>query len=206
MADNLDMKAEFKAVSFRNGFPLTLIKQKKQEIDEDEKKKTDFDPNAINLKMEQLVWMVHGSIDPKPKIIDDFNEQHPECSKNSIERKLKECFVKDKRGDDPRLRYYASDECLATIIEAFPNGKENEELVSLAQQRIQPILDELKQQQLEAEEAKRKEQEEKERERQEREKQREEEAQIKEMKRQEEKLLKEIEKSKQRQKIEEERE
>ena len=57
--------------------------------------------------------MVHGNTEPKPKIIDDFNEAHPECSKNSIERKLKESFLKDKRGEDPKQRYYASDELLA---------------------------------------------------------------------------------------------
>ena len=61
-----------------------------------------LDPNAINLKMVELVLMVHGSIESKPKLIDDFNEQHPECSKNSIEKKIKEAFVKDKRNDDPR--------------------------------------------------------------------------------------------------------
>jgi len=178
------MKLEFKAVSFSSPkFPIQLIKQKKIEIDEDEKKQIGFDPNAINLKMAALVRMVYGSIDPKPKIIDDFNEQHPECSKNSIERKLKECFVKEKRGDDPKLRLYANDETLATLKDEFPEGKYDEELMELARIRIQPLLDELRQQQLEAEETRKKELEEKERERMEREKQREEEAQIREMKR-----------------------
>jgi hypothetical protein len=27
---------------------------------------------------------------------------NPECSKNSIERKIKEFFIKDKWGDDPK--------------------------------------------------------------------------------------------------------
>jgi hypothetical protein len=81
-------------------------------IDDEEEKKNGFDPNAINLKLPQLVRMVHGSFEPKPKICDDFNEQNPDCSKNSIEKKLKEFFVKDKRGEDPRLRYYANDEIL----------------------------------------------------------------------------------------------
>ena len=178
------MKLEFKAMSFvTSEFPIKLIKQKKIEIDEEEKKQIGFDPNAINLKMGQLCRMVHGSVDPKPKIIDDFNEQHPECSKNSIERKLKECFVKDKRGDDPRPRYYASDDFLETLKDKFPEGRNDEELLELARVRIQPIIDELKQQQQEADEAKRKDQEEKERERLEREKLKEEEAQIREMKR-----------------------
>lgn len=56
--------------------------------------------------------MVHGSFDPKPKLVDDFHEQHPECSRNSIERKLKDYFIKDKRGEDPRQRYYATKDLL----------------------------------------------------------------------------------------------
>jgi hypothetical protein len=52
--------------------------------------------------MGDLVKLVHGSFDSKSKLIDDFNEMNPECSKNSIERKIKEFFVKDKRGDDPK--------------------------------------------------------------------------------------------------------
>jgi hypothetical protein len=46
--------------------------------------------------------MVHGSFEPKHKISDDFNEKFPDCSKNSIEKKLKEFFYKDRRADDPR--------------------------------------------------------------------------------------------------------
>ena len=63
--------------------------------------------------------MVHGSFDSKPKLIDDFHEQHPECSKNSIERRLKDYFVKDRRGDDPRQRYYACDTVLALVEDSL---------------------------------------------------------------------------------------
>ena len=87
--------------------------------------------------------MVHGSFDSKPKLIDDFHEQHPECSKNSIERKLKDHFTKDKRGDDPRQRYYANDEFLELVSEAFPGGQQNEELLSMAKAKLQPILEEI---------------------------------------------------------------
>ena len=64
--------------------------------------------------------MVHGSLEAKPKLIDDFHEQNPECSKNSIERKLKDNFVKDKRDQDPKPRYYASNEILELLKEEFP--------------------------------------------------------------------------------------
>jgi hypothetical protein len=56
--------------------------------------------------------MIHGSFESKSKLIDDFNEMHPECSKNSIERKIKEYFIKDKRDDDPKQRYYSTEEIL----------------------------------------------------------------------------------------------
>jgi|TARA_B110001469_G_C9498026_1_gene248835 hypothetical protein len=82
--------------------------------------------------MTELVLMVHGSLESKPKIIDDFNEQNAECSKNSIEKKLKEAFIKDKRNDDPRQRYYATDETLSIMHMEFPDGRNNQQLVDLA--------------------------------------------------------------------------
>lgn len=88
--------------SASEAFPLEPKKIKVNIDYEAEDKKSGFDPNAINLKLVELVRMVHGSFDSKPKLIDDFHEQHPECSKNSIERRLKDYFVKDRREDDPR--------------------------------------------------------------------------------------------------------
>lgn len=76
---------------------------------DNEDKKLGFDPNAINNKIVELVRFAHGSLESKVRVIEEFNEQHPECSKNQIERKLKESFDKDKRNNDPRYRIYASD-------------------------------------------------------------------------------------------------
>ena len=87
--------SQFKAVSLDCSFPLN-IKQKQFIYEETDEKK--FDPNAINLKLDLLIQHVHGSLESKHKMIDDFNEANPECSKNSIEKKIRECFVKDKRG------------------------------------------------------------------------------------------------------------
>lgn len=56
---------------------------------------------------------------------------NPECSKNSIERKIKEFFIKDKRGDDPKQRFYANEEILMTLKDEFPGGSINEELLLL---------------------------------------------------------------------------
>lgn len=101
---NQDMFKDYTAVCFFDQFPIELHKSKLLQLknDENEEKKLGFDPNAINLKLPELVRFVHGSLESKQKLIDDFNEAHPECSKNSIEKKLKENFDKDKRNDDPK--------------------------------------------------------------------------------------------------------
>lgn len=65
-----------------------------------------FDPNAILKKLREFVLFIHGSFELKQKLIDDFNAQNPECSKKSIEKRLKELFVRDKRERDPKIRYY----------------------------------------------------------------------------------------------------
>lgn len=40
---------------------------------------------------------------------------YPECSKKSIEKKIKLLFVKEKKGDDPRTRWYASESTLIDL-------------------------------------------------------------------------------------------
>lgn len=90
-----------------------MKKKQNAEEQEAEDKKSGYDPNAIMLRLVDLIKLTHGSIESKAKLIDDFHEAFPECTKNSIERRIKEFFVKDRRGDDPKLRYYASDELLA---------------------------------------------------------------------------------------------
>ena len=136
----------YQAFAFGMEFPIR--KQKKAHSDDDEEeKKSGLDPNAINAKLSELVRMVHGSFEPKPKICDDFNEKNPECSKNSIERKLKEYFVKDKRGEDPRQRYYANEEIVSR------SGIDVAELNAIASERLEPLLAEIKAAQLEIDEA-----------------------------------------------------
>jgi len=38
-----------------------------------------------------------------------------DCSKKSIEKKLKELFVKEKRNDDPKARWYATEVTLDEV-------------------------------------------------------------------------------------------
>ncbi len=40
---------------------------------------------------------MHGSFESKQYIIDTFNERFPDCSKKSIERKMRDLFDKDKK-------------------------------------------------------------------------------------------------------------
>lgn len=139
MHENLHLADEYTAVTFLlNEFPISLEQSKMQNLknNENEEKKLGFDQNAVNLKLNELVRMVHGSLESKVRIIEEFNEQNPECSKNSIERKLKENFMKDKRGEDPKHRYYTSDSLLLLLKDQFPIGSQTDELLSLAQTRI----------------------------------------------------------------------
>jgi hypothetical protein len=50
--------------------------------DDNEDKKLGFDPNAIEAKVAELVRFTYGSLESKVRIIEEFNEAHPECSKN----------------------------------------------------------------------------------------------------------------------------
>jgi hypothetical protein len=58
----------------------------------------------------------HGSFDNKVKIIEDFCSKYSECSKKSIERKIGDMFIKEKKGTDPRARWYASENTLAELV------------------------------------------------------------------------------------------
>jgi hypothetical protein len=75
--------------------------------------------------------MMHGSFESKQKIIEDFNTNNPECSKKSIEKKMRELFVKDKKGDDPRARWYATESTLVDL-----NLTEDNSLVELIKERL----------------------------------------------------------------------
>lgn len=90
-----------------------------------------FNPKAINVKLIELVKMMHGSFQSKQKIIEDFNLKNPECSRKSIEKKMRDLFEKDKKGDDPRQRWYATE---STLIEL--NLTEDEELKVLFNERL----------------------------------------------------------------------
>ena len=103
-----------------------------------------LDPNAINVLLPTLIRHVHGSLDSKTKLIEDFLEQHPECSRNSVFRKF-ELFAKEKRSNDIRQRYYVTQAAIEGLDD-FPNGLENEELIQLEKERLQPLLDEIAEQ------------------------------------------------------------
>ena len=60
---------------------------------------------------------MYGSLDSKQQIIDDFNDKYPDCSKKSIERVFKEIIIKEKRENDLRPVWYASEEILSELPE-----------------------------------------------------------------------------------------
>jgi hypothetical protein len=71
--------------------------------------------------------MMHGSFESKIKIMEDFNIKFHECSKKSIEKKIRDLFVKEKRTIDPRTRWYATE---STLVEL--NLSEDQTLKDLA--------------------------------------------------------------------------
>lgn len=95
---------EFKAVAFprEKQFPIRLKPLEEPIAEEDKTSSKIANANAINLRLVELVKMMHGSFESKQKIIDDFHSRFPDCSKKSIERKMGDLFVKDKKETDPR--------------------------------------------------------------------------------------------------------
>ena len=109
-----DYREDFKAIVLlkEKAFPLRL-KDEEEEIGDGEKagQGQKLNPKAIKNKITELIQMVHGSFESKQKIVEDFNSQNPECSKKSIEKKIKDLFIKDKKVEDPRSRWYATESC-----------------------------------------------------------------------------------------------
>lgn len=131
----LNYLKDFKAVAFTRSkqFP---IKVKSEEVNEnlgDDKQNSanKQNPNAINMKLVELIRLMHGSFESKTKIIDEFNQKHPECSKKSIERKIRDLFEKDKKQADPRQRWYATESTLVDF-----NLQDDEDLLLNFNERL----------------------------------------------------------------------
>ena len=71
-------------------------------------------------------------------MLDDFASRFPECSKKSVERKMRELFERCKKEGDPRQRWYATE---ATLMEL--NLTEDEGLRLVAQERLQAVIEEV---------------------------------------------------------------
>lgn len=85
---------------------------KGEETDKNQNSAQKQNPKAINDKIVDLIRMMHGSFESKQKIMEDFNQANPECSKKSIVKKMMQLFVKDKKDQDPRTRWYATESTL----------------------------------------------------------------------------------------------
>ncbi len=95
------------------------------------------DPNAILAHRAELLRLIHASAESKQGVIDQMHARHPDCSKKSIERVFREVTVKEKRGQDVRAVYYATEEVLGEI---GADGGLRAELAALAQERMAPLL------------------------------------------------------------------
>ena len=70
------------------------------------------DPNAILKYRIDLIYMAYSSLESKSYIVDEFNLKFPDCSKKSIERVFKEILIKEKRENDLRPCWYATEQIL----------------------------------------------------------------------------------------------
>ena len=136
---------DYKAMSFpkSRGFPIKMKGYDDGDLNGEDKGNSanKYNPKAINMKLVELVRMMHGSFESKQKIIEDFNAKNPECSKKSIEKKMRDMFEKDKKGEDPRQRWYATE---STLIEL--NLNDDEELKTMFSSRFQEVMDEINKQ------------------------------------------------------------
>ena len=99
------------------------------------------DPNAILNYRAKLIHFVYGSLDSKQQIIDDFNDKYPDCSKKSIERVFKEIIIKEKRENDLRPVWYASEQILSELPE-LATEEAKETLRQLSIDRMKPLIEE----------------------------------------------------------------
>ena len=128
----------FKAVAFPYRFPLRVKEDNLGEGEKLQNSSSKQNPKSINLKLADLVRQMHGSFESKPKLIEEFNLRNPECSKKSIERKMRELFEKDKKEADPRARWYATE---STLIEL--NLTEDQELKALFEERLRVVNEDI---------------------------------------------------------------
>lgn len=138
-SNNFNYITTYKAVSFNKEKKFPILVSTKEEMSEGENKlqnsSSKQSPNAINLRLPELVKMMHGSFESKSKIFEDFHQKFSECTKKSILLKMRELFEKDKKGQDPRQRWYATE---STLIEN--NLQDDEELKLLFKERLQQAV------------------------------------------------------------------
>lgn len=95
----LNYLMEYKIMSLtqNRSFPLRLTKNEEGEDADTAAGSSKISSKAINSHLKDLVLLGHGSFENKVKIIEDFMIAFPDCSKKSIELRIKELFVKEKR-------------------------------------------------------------------------------------------------------------
>ncbi len=97
-----------------------------------------YNPHAIKDHLKELVYMMHGSFEGKQKIADSFHLKFPDCSKKSIDKKMRDLFVKEKKTEDPKPRYYATESTLADL-----NLEQDQQLALLFQERLDSVNSEI---------------------------------------------------------------
>lgn len=130
---------EFKAVAFPKDrqFPIRLKPLLDPVEEEDKSSSKANNPFSLKSRLVELVKMMHGSFESKLKIIDDFHVRFPDCTKKSIERKMIELFLKEKKDSDPKQRWYATESTLNEL-----NLLHDPDLSLVAEERLKVVVEE----------------------------------------------------------------
>ena len=131
---------EFKAVAFPKDRKLPIrLKPLLDPVEEEDKTSSKANnPFSLKSRLVELAKLMHGSFESKQKIIDDFHARFPDCSKKSIERKMFELFVKEKKALDPKQRWYATESTLNEL-----NLLNDPELTLVAEERLKVVVEEM---------------------------------------------------------------
>jgi len=80
-----------------NGFPIYVFKKKKDEIQ-----------GKLQIKdvIGELIQIGHGTLQSKKELIDQIRGKYLELSKHRIETFVKECFEKEKRPPDSKVKIF----------------------------------------------------------------------------------------------------
>eukprot|EP00923_Selenidium_pygospionis_P000414 GHVN01000757.1.p1 GENE.GHVN01000757.1~~GHVN01000757.1.p1 ORF type:complete len:831 (-),score=107.21 GHVN01000757.1:3749-6241(-) len=66
--------------------------------------------NINRIELKELAKSMHGRIEGRPRVVDDFSKSYPNLIKRSVEEAYRKLAVREKRGSDSKARSYVRQE------------------------------------------------------------------------------------------------